>query len=245
MNHMLKSFDLEIWKQLPDDSIKNWQEHAPIGVSLAGFGQDFGLNKVFKAEPTRAMERWQLDEILDGMLEMQKAGTLFCTWNGASFDFRLMAIETGRFEDCSKLALAHCDLMLIAVWGKGWMVGLDKALRAHGLEGKRSAVKLNDGTEFKEMNGGHVPRLWQSGEVDACMEYFHRDLRAEYEIAHAVQKTKRLQFLNKAMTNTHTVHVEKLWTVGEILNGAMGEFPDTSWQDKPITPEQFVGWMKP
>jgi len=46
------------------------------------------------------------------------------------------------------------------------------------------------------------------------------------------------------MTNIHTVRVEKLWTVGEILSGAMGEFPDTSWQDKPITPEQFVGWIR-
>jgi len=118
-------------------------------------------------------------------------------------------------------------------------------LRAHGLEGKKGVVKLSDGTEFNEMNGGHVPRLWQAGEIDACMQYFHRDLRAEYELACAVEKSKVLRFYNKAMTNIHTVRVEKLWTVGEILNGAMGEFPDTSWQDKPITPEQFVGWINP
>lgn len=239
----IASFDLEIFKRLPGDMITGWQEHTPLGISLAGFGKDFGIDKIFKAEPKSAMERYQLDELLDDMLVMQKNGTLFCSWNGAAFDFNVLALETGRFKDCSQLALGHCDMMLLAVWAKGWMVGLNQALRAHGLELKQSFVILNDGTRFDEMNGGHVPRLWQAGEINACTEYFERDLRAEYELAQSINTSGCLRFLNKDQTNTHIVRVEKMWTVAEILDGAMGEFPDTSLMERPITKEQFTGWI--
>lgn len=240
---LLRSFDLEIYKRLDEGQITNWPEHAPLGVACAGFGQGQAAHNVYHCEPTLPMTRAALDSLVDNMLQMQEQGFLFCTWNGASFDFRVLALETGRFQDCSKLALRHCDMMLLCVWGKGWMAGLDKALRAHQLEPKKSIVTLSEGTPLEGMDGSKFPALWQAGELGACMQYFHRDLAAEYELARAVTETKRLRFYNKAFTNVHTVNVEKMWTVEELLEGKMGAFPDTSWQDRPIQPEQFTGWI--
>ncbi len=242
-NQLIKSFDLEIFKELPGEAIQNWKAYTPLGITLCGFGQDFNVTPIFNAKPQQKMEVHELDEIVDSMLSMQQDGVKFVTWNGTSFDFQVLAIETGRYSDCANLARNHCDMMLIAVWGKGWMVGLDRALRAHKLPEKLKTVRLNDGSTFEAMDGGHVPRLWAAGEISACTEYFKQDLQCEFMLARTIEENKKLLFFNRAGDMKHIINVPALFTVEEIMNGAMGQFPDTSWQTNPIRPEQFTDWM--
>lgn len=227
------SFDLEIAKPLPE-GCKDWREHSPLGISCAMlYGGD---TKTFLAHGKLLREH--CGELVDTLLDHQRRGDTIVTVNGCSFDFHVLAEESGRLGDCAELAWNHCDLMLLATFQKGWMVGLDSMLAGHGLQSKQHIVRLSDGTVIENMNGAMAPELWQRGEIDAVLEYLRGDVARTHELAEQVLACGKLKFVSRA-GKSHYVDAAKLYTVREMM-----EFPkpDVSWMDSPPTRESFVAW---
>lgn len=231
------AFDLEISKSLPI-GCRDWKEHRPLGISCASFYAGT-MPTDFFAIPQLTKE--SAGEIVDYMLERQREGDTIVTVNGCSFDFDVLAEESGRREECVELCWNHCDLMLLATFQKGWMVGLDSMLQGHNLPLKEHRVELSDGTVIEDMSGAMAPELWRRGETAAVLHYLHGDVFGTYNLATQVNKLKQLRFVSRA-GKFHWVEADKLYTVREMM-----DFPkiDTSWMDNPPTRESFVAWMQP
>src|SRR3990172_4302878 len=123
----LISFDLEIAKELPD-SCPDWKAEMPLGITCAAFKSADFADEEFSEWPQMTQKHTSM--MVEFMLNWHQKGYKFLTWNGTSFDFHVLAQESGRWEDCANLCMDHVDMMLIATMAKGWYVSLDSALWA-------------------------------------------------------------------------------------------------------------------
>lgn len=233
----LISFDLEIAKEIPTDCA-DWKSQAPFGISCAAHWDGFDFVE-FHDMPQLSQKIASMQ--VDWMIEQAEHGKKFLTWNGCSFDFNVLAQESERWKDCAMLCLEHVDMMLIATILKGWFVGLDRALEAHGIESKQHKVQLNNGTWIEDMSGAKAPTMWKAGETKAVLEYLRGDVERPLQLAQSIMEIKQLRFISKN-GKLHTLDIPKLWTVKEMLQQPM---VDNSWMDKPPTKRQFVEWMIP
>lgn len=229
------SFDLEIAKPIPE-GCKDWREHSPLGISCAMLYDGKDTQAFWEHEK---LTREYAGELVGALVKYQKRGDIIVTVNGCSFDFNVLAEESGRFDDCVELAWSHCDLMLVATFQKGWMVGLDSMLAGHQLQSKQHSVTLRDDTVIENMNGAMAPELWARGEIDAVLEYLRGDVVRTYELAEQVLACGKLKFVSRT-SKLHYVNAAKLYTVREMMGFPE---PDVSWMDNPLTRESFVAWM--
>jgi hypothetical protein len=229
------TFDIEISKILPDGWHGDIFQFSPLGIACAGINL-LGRFNGFSA-PGK-MTKKQCQNLVDLLLSLQKKEVIV-TYNGCSFDFRLLAEESGMHEECVELALNHCDLMLIAVCRNGWRVKLDNALSAHGLKSKKHSITLNDGSIIEDMSGARAPQLWAQGEYSAVLNYLERDCESLLELACDATEKKELRYLSKSGSVT-MVDMPKLFTVRECMNWT---WPDQSWMTDPPRPENFWSWM--
>jgi hypothetical protein len=149
------AFDLEIAKLLPEQ-VDDLKAHAPLGISCAAVAlSDEREPRVWQGAPQMTSAACQ--EMVGDLQQLAASGYNLLTWNGCSFDFYVLAQESGLLNECAELALAHVDLMLTVTFTKGYYLGLDKALKGAGLVGKRSSVTLRDGSiheaEADEVDG--------------------------------------------------------------------------------------------
>lgn len=239
----LISFDLEIAKSLPD-GFDDWQKFAPLGITCVALAikKNWKENYVSFFQGIPRMTKAEASALVDDMLERYYSGNTFLTFNGTSFDFHVLAQESGRYDDCAGLAWNHVDLMLIATIQKGWYVGLDSCLQAHGLKSKEHRVKLKDGSWIDDMGGAKAPQMWALGETEAVLTYLRRDVESQMELASSCLTNGSLHFKSKngKMHSVRAVHDGKLFTVKEIMAKPMA---DNSWMDKPPTKSHFVEWM--
>ncbi len=161
------------------------------------------------------------------------------TWNGAAFDFFVLAHETGMFAECGDLALGHVDLMAAVTFSKGYFLGLDKALAGAGLEGKVKNMRLTDGSVLTHMSGAQAPALWKAGEQDTVIEYLKGDVAQLLALASAVEETRTIRW-NSNRGKPQSVRIKKQHTVKDCFQ--IPE-PDTSWMSNPPLRSSFVDWI--
>ncbi len=231
------SFDIEIAKDLPDD-FDNWEDFAPLGITCAAVAFSDREEVRYWHSPGR-LKRDKCVELVHDLQEIVDQGYSLLSWNGAGFDFHVLALESGLFEECGKLAAHHIDMMLLVTFQKGWYLGLEKALKGAGLKGKLKYVKLSDGTELTDMKGSKAPRLWAEGEYKAVLEYLREDVIQPIKLAEDIQRTGSIRWTSNS-GNPQLVKIERLRTVIECFE--IPE-PDVSWMKNPPTREQFVSWI--
>ena len=236
VNMKLASFDIEIAKDL-GDNIDNWIDHVPLGITCGAVA--------FSDQPEikywQAPEQLGKEESIAMVRDLQSIvgeGYSLLTWNGAGFDFQVLAHESGMFEECGELALNHIDMMLLVTFDKGWYLSLQTALEGPGLAGKLKTVKLKDGTLITDMAGAQAPKLWAAGEYEAVLAYLKQDVLQPLELAENIEKTGSIRWTSNN-GRPQTVKTE-LKTVRECF--AIPE-PDTSWMKDPPQREQFVSWI--
>jgi hypothetical protein len=233
------SFDLEIAKVIEDDT-PDWRSQTPLGITCAAVAlTDKDDPLYWYGKPM--MTQHECRELVAALQQLVKSGYTLLTWNGSSFDFAVLAEESGMYRECAELNAKHIDMMMIVTFTKGYFLGLQKALIGAGLSGKLKHVTLNDGSPLTEMNGALAPKLWAQGEYNAVLAYLRDDVMQPLRLAEIIESKKAIHWTSNA-GKPQCVLVPKLLTVEECFS--IPE-PDTSWMASPPRRAQFVGWMQP
>ncbi len=233
----LAAFDLETAKILPP-TVSDLKQHMPLGISCAAIAlSDAEEPEVWSGAPQLTAD--ECGKLVDRLQALVAAGYTLVTWNGASFDFFVLAQESCRTEACGQLALGHVDLMVMVTFTKGYYLGLDKALAGAGLQGKVKNVALRDGTILSDMSGAQAPALWKAGEHEAVLAYLKGDVAQLLALAEVVHRTRSIRWLSNS-GKPQSVRVNKLLTVSECFQIPA---PDTSWMSNPPARSSFVNWI--
>jgi hypothetical protein len=231
------AFDIEIAKILPDN-VSSFKDYTPLGISCAAVAFSDKPDLVF----WQGVPQLSQDEAAGLVHDLQNLvddGYTLLTWNGCSFDFCVLAQESGLLEACSRFALNHVDLMLTVTFTKGHYLGLHKALTGAGLSGKIKSVTLSDGTTINNMDGAMAPQLWAEGEHRAVLEYLEGDVAQLIELAKVIQNHRSIRWTSNS-GRPQSVPVGKFLLVKECFG--IPE-PNVSWMSDPPTREQFVEWI--
>ena len=200
-----------------------------VGATLASDG-DLRLwcERGPDAQPTGALlSQERAGELVSYLSEAQQAGQTVVTWNGAGFDFRVLAQASGLVDECIKLAWAHLDLMFWFHCRNGYSVGLNKAAQAVG-SGKTEG-----------MSGADAPRLWDAGEYQTVLDYVAQDVRALAAVHEGAARSNALRWINSRGRVSRAAG--PLLTVREAYKLPAA---DTSWMTRAPWPRtKFVGWM--
>jgi len=200
-----------------------------VGATLASDG-DLRLwyDPTPEGEPTGALLTPEgAGELVRYLAAAQRGGQTVVTWNGAGFDFRVLAQASGLVDECVELAWAHLDLMFWFHCRNGYSIGLNKAAQAVG-SGKTEG-----------MTGADAPRLWDAGEYQTVMDYVAQDVRALAAVHEAAARSHALRWVNSRGRSSRAA--------GPVLPVREAyKLPpaDTSWMRRAPWPRaKFVGWM--
>jgi hypothetical protein len=222
-------FDLET--ELLDGTL-NLDRYVPqitIGATLTGAGDlELWYEQDGAGQATGAMLRQETAQALVGYLQDQvQDGHTIVTWNGAGFDFRVLARASGMLDACVDLAWGHVDMMFWLHCQKGFSVGLSSAAQAIGT------------AKTAGLSGKDAPRLWAAGEYEQVKQYVAQDVRATAAVYESAVRSRVLRWIN---TRGRTSRADgQLASVREAYDLPL---PDTSWMRRAPWPrEKFVGWM--
>lgn len=233
----LASFDLEIASVI-SPQVRDWAHQPDLGISCAAVAlSDTDHVRVWQNEDRLSQEEAQM--VLEDLDDLARAGYTLVTWNGCSFDFRVLAEESGSHVEAARLAINHVDLMMMVTFRQGHFLSLEKALRGAGLTGKLKSVRLADGSLLRDMDGSKAPELWMQGEYDAVLAYLRQDVEQQLRLAQEVVEHGRISWVSGS-GRPQSVDFSKLLTVEECFS--IPE-PDTSWMSNPPRRSQFVSWM--
>jgi len=234
MKHKFLAFDIETAKILPED-FGDLMSHRPLGITCtATLAQDEEEARRFCSHladgtPAPQMTREDLSAFVDHLLAKTQEGYTIVTLNGLGFDFDILAEESGRFDDCRRLALGHVDMMFQVFCERGFGVGLNAAARALGL------------AKPQDVDGSVAPILWRDGEHDTVLDYVACDCKLTLEVATTSEETRTLVWINKRDKRSRHELPRGWITVEEALKLPP---PDTSWMDNPWPRSKFTGWLE-
>jgi hypothetical protein len=150
MKRKYLAFDIETAKVLPRDVAGgDILAHRPLGITCAAaLATDQKDPQLFYSRDaggihSAQMRKDDLSCLVDFLVDQVKNGYTMLTLNGLGFDFDVLAEESGRLNDCRKLAVGHVDMMFHVVCCKGFGVGLDAAGEAIGIR-KLEGVESQD-----------------------------------------------------------------------------------------------------
>jgi len=222
------SFDLEIAKELqPGD----WQAQRPLGITCAatvcsGDAEPRVWFGECEAGYAANMCSGECRDLVRCLMQQAESGFVPLTWNGLSFDFDILAEESGMWRECADLAMHHVDIMFQVVCTMGYPVGLNACLTSMGLPGKQG------------MTGADAPRIWKT-EPEAVLEYVKGDVTGPLLLAEEVTTVKCIHWLSKR-GNPMLCPIDQWLTIEECLALPL---PDTSWMTDPKPREHYYKWI--
>ena len=229
------AFDIEIAKILPAD-VDDLKAHRPLGITCAATlaEGDAQARTWFTEEsnnrPAPRMSRDDLSELVDFLSAQVEAGFTILTWNGLGFDFDILAEESGRREDCKRLALGHVDMMFHVFCEKGFPVGLEAAAQGMGLRGKPPG-----------MSGALAPELWAAGKTAEVLDYVAHDCEITLEVASISQRRGSFAWITRRGSRSRLPLRSGWLSVEQALRLPK---PDTSWMTSPMPRTHFTGWLR-
>lgn len=226
-------FDIETAKIVPGDDF-NWKPHRPLGISCIASQHSneaeprVWLTRGADGEPAPQMSQADLAAFVKHMSELAGQGVAPLTWNGLSFDFDILAEESGMADACKRLAMNHVDMMFHVVGEKGFPVGLNNAAAGLGLPGKLEGV-----------DGVQAPVLWAERQFDVVLKYVQQDVRTTLAVARECERRKSFAWKTRKGTIS-TMNLSRGWlTVNEVLELPL---PDTSWMTSAPNRRDFYEW---
>ena len=159
---------------------------------------------------------------------MSRKGYVIVGFNSASFDFRVLAEESGAYETCKALALDHVDFGLHFFYERGFMPSLN-------------AIALGMQLEGKSGHGSDVPRLWAEGKRQQVLDYVAKDVEVTLAVFQAIRKRGEIRWISKSdRLCSWRPESGRLLTVREAMK--LPE-PDTSWMTDYWGREKFTSWL--
>jgi hypothetical protein len=160
-------YDIEIIKAIPDRNASpaegiqycaGWHDHANMGIStICAYDYADGRYRVF------------CQDNFDQFMELCAASDLLVTFNGLSFDDKVIAATIGAMPNVRPYDL------LVEVWAAH---GLGPTFRypSHAGFGLDACCEANFGTR-KSGNGALAPILWQQGKIAQVIDYCINDIK--------------------------------------------------------------------
>jgi hypothetical protein len=229
------AFDLEIAKDIPE-GVKDWREVGPLGVTCASIVTDkFSMaywagknNGSFQEQ----MSHSEIEDLVFDLLWLVNHDYRLVTWNGLSFDFQLLAEESGLHRYCADIALyEHIDPMFQFLCENGYPVGLNTVAKTIGLPGKTEGV-----------TGDKAPEMWKNGQQELVIEYVIQDSQTTLDVMKYLDKYRLMPWTTKAGKERVFRPVSGEWLVPyDCINIPL---PDTSWMKEPIDRRKFYGWAE-
>lgn len=234
---MFVAFDLET-ATLADN------ENYALGITCAAAVASDGTHYTWHGavDPTTDLyaPRMTTEEVramLRNLMDLQARGYQVVTWNGAAFDFRVMAAElagdTTHVAAAQRLALEHVDPAFSMFAHKGFMCGLNAAAQGLGVTGKLAG-----------MCGAEAVTAWQESRTqqDLVLRYVLEDCAALGRVYEAAARIGGIRWITKAGRASYWPCSQiATMTVAEALNVPQ---PDTSWMSTPRTRADLVGWLE-
>ncbi|MFI5095901.1 MAG: ribonuclease H-like domain-containing protein [Candidatus Acidiferrales bacterium] len=179
--------------------------------------------------PSAQMGKDDLSGLVDFLADQVKNGYTILTNNGLGFDFDVLAEESGRLNDCRKLAIAHVDMMFHVFCCKGFGFGLEAAGEAIGI-GKLDGVE-----------GWEAPQLWKDGKHETVLKYVGQDCRIALEVAEQAEQRRSFSWIARS-GKASDLPLPKGWlTVQDAMKLPL---PDTSWmKTAPWLRSKFTKWL--
>jgi hypothetical protein len=228
------AFDLEIAALIPD-GVDDWSPYRPFGITCAATLGSDGVPRVWHgATPeghlAERMSREEAVELVEYLQEEVEEGKTILTWNGAGFDFSVLAEESGMEDACRLLATRHVDMMFHFFCLKGFAIGLDKAAKGMALRGKMPGI-----------DGAKAPHLWQEGKRQEVLDYVSQDVIATMGVCRAVENRGALQWVTSKGTS-QILPFARGWLTVE--DAARLPLPDTAWMRNAWPRSKFIGWLE-
>ena len=233
MKRRYLAFDIETAKILPEDFGGDLHAHRPLGITCAATLADDGKPaRVFHSHangnPAPRMSREDLSAFVDYLVASVDSGCTIVTLNGLGFDFDILAEESGRLDDCRRLALGHVDMMFHIFCTKGFAVGLNAAAKAIGL------------SKTADVDGSLAPKLWGAGEHQRVLDYVAQDCRITLDVASVSEQQGAFRWITKKGSLAN-MEIPGGWLpVHEAMRLPL---PDTSWMDNPWPRSKFTEWL--
>ena len=229
MENRYLAFDIETAKLVPENE-SNWKSHRPLGIACAATLLADTDETILWRGRSHQMTQEDAIELVEYLSAKAARGYTILTWNGLSFDFNVLAEESGRLDECRRLASAHLDLMFHVVCRLGYGVSLDAAARGMGLTGKPEG-----------MTGALAPVLWAEGKREEVLRYVAQDVRTTLELATTCEACGSMHWISKS-GNLRTMRLPRGWlTVDQAQELPL---PNTSWMTDPWLRTTFTDWME-
>ena len=247
MNYL--AFDLEIAAIIPEGEA-DWKAYRPLGITCAAtqingaepllwfpssddlpipqIGHTIGMWK----NAASFSDRMSADDVCNLVRHLQSAvakGYTILTWNGLSFDFDVLAEESGMHAQCAELAKHHVDMMYHIFCLRGHYLGLDKVAKGLGLPGKTAG-----------MDGAKAPQMWSDGKFAAVLEYVAQDVQTTLDVALEAERIGGVQWVS-VTGRTNIIDLDRWMSVDEAQRLPL---PDTSWMKNPVSRDKFTAWMQ-
>lgn len=229
------AFDLEVasWPESGD-----WDGKAPLGITCAAVAWELKgevNTKTWGAKGVK-MTPNEIDHMINELTLYNLMYGPFYTWNGAAFDFKVLAVELPKkAKQLAKFALEHYDGMLMITAKYGHFLGLDKAAKGAGVGGKMKSVTLNSGSILTEMSGAAAPELWVAGEREAVLAYLRQDVITSLGVGLFQQATNSTVWISKRRIERQIDFV--------LVKDLPEEPPDLpKWVQEPKSKSELVAW---
>jgi hypothetical protein len=230
------AFDIETAKIVPDEET-NLLAHRPLGIACAvAVASDLADPIVWHGRDLdgRPSPKMSVQEAANMVEELEQAGALgytLVTWNGAAFDFPVVADESGLLDRVARLSAGHVDMIFHAVCTLGHYVSLQKAAEGMGLPGKTEG-----------MSGALAPKMWAEGRYQEVIDYCTQDVRTTVGLAEAAERAGYLRWITQK-GSPKQFPIKSGWLT--VRDAVKLPVPDTSWMKSPPSRAELLGWMPP
>ena len=109
------------------------------------------------------------------------------SWNGLSFDFPVMAEESGLESECQLLSSRHVDMMFHVYCVKGQYLDLKTAATGNASDSPDPGLWLK----------GMRPRLWAEGKHRLVLDHLAENLRTTTDLALTCERRKVFLWINR------------------------------------------------
>ena len=235
MSRKYLAFDIETAKEVPGVDF-HWKPHRPLGITcIASLATGEVEPRIWNSlmdsgTPAPHMTKTDVAAFVRHLSDAAAQGFVPLSWNGLSFDFDVLAEESGLIDECRMLARNHVDMMFHVVCEKGFPVSLNSAASGLGVQGKLAGVE-----------GITAPGLWASGQFDLVTKYVAQDVIATLAVALKSEKQKSFAWTTRKGTIS-TMPLSKGWLTVDAANRL--PLPDTSWMTNPLSRGDYLSWME-